>query len=204
MGPHPPPPPPNSRSIFMRIFERWYILWLVLKLEISYRINNILNDFGFFSRIFWRLYFCMVKYLSFHNSSFALKYFFNVNGKAKVWHTLCFVCVSSNVAIILWVLWWSTKWGYPREWGHALDIYLELYNEKHWIQGKLFNWKDGWMNGLLLKPFIGWVMCVCISYVAILSMFCQAKNVCVCVCVCVCFLCCNFLWCFVKPNVCTQ
>jgi hypothetical protein len=26
----------------------------------------------------------MVKYLSFHNSSFALRYFFNVNGKATV------------------------------------------------------------------------------------------------------------------------
>jgi hypothetical protein len=30
----------------------------------------------------------MVKYLNFHNSSsFALRYFFNVNGKAIVWHT---------------------------------------------------------------------------------------------------------------------
>jgi hypothetical protein len=28
----------------------------------------------------------MVKYLNFHNSSFALRYFFNVNGKAMVWH----------------------------------------------------------------------------------------------------------------------
>jgi len=30
--------------------------------------------------------------LSFHNSSFCLKIPFNVNGKAKVWHTNCFVC----------------------------------------------------------------------------------------------------------------
>jgi hypothetical protein len=29
------------------------------------------------------------KYLSFHNSSFALRYFFNENGKAIVWHTPC-------------------------------------------------------------------------------------------------------------------
>jgi hypothetical protein len=33
-----------------------------------------LKGFGFFKRIFERLYFCMVKYLSFHNSSFALRY----------------------------------------------------------------------------------------------------------------------------------
>jgi hypothetical protein len=48
------------------------IFWFVLKLEISYRIMIfwwILISFrGFF---FLRLYFCMVKYLSFHNSSLA-------------------------------------------------------------------------------------------------------------------------------------
>ncbi len=27
---------------------------------------------------------CMVKYLNLHNSSFTLRYFFNVNGKATV------------------------------------------------------------------------------------------------------------------------
>jgi hypothetical protein len=32
----------------------------------------------------------MVKYLSFHNSSFALRYFFNANGKAIVWYTPLF------------------------------------------------------------------------------------------------------------------
>jgi len=32
-----------------------------------------LKDFDFFWRIFWRLYFCMVKYLRFHNSFFALR-----------------------------------------------------------------------------------------------------------------------------------
>jgi hypothetical protein len=43
------------------------IFWLVLKLEISYRAfiisRRILVSFRGF---FWRLYFCMVKYLSFH------------------------------------------------------------------------------------------------------------------------------------------
>ncbi len=52
------------------------IFWLVLKLEISYRgviiSGRILVSLrGFFGR----LYFCMVKYLSFHNSSFALRSF---------------------------------------------------------------------------------------------------------------------------------
>jgi hypothetical protein len=50
--------------------------WLMLKLEISYRTINILKDLGFFKRIFLRLYFCMVKHLSFHNSSFVLRYLF--------------------------------------------------------------------------------------------------------------------------------
>jgi len=48
-----------------------------------------LKDFGYFFRgFFWRFYFCMVKYLSFRHSSFALRYF-NVNGKATMWHTPC-------------------------------------------------------------------------------------------------------------------
>jgi len=51
------------------------IFWVVLKLEISYnRIiisSRILVSFrGFFEDYI----FCMVKYLSFHNSSFALRY----------------------------------------------------------------------------------------------------------------------------------
>jgi len=29
------------------------IFWLVLKLEISYRVINILKDFGFFLRVFF-------------------------------------------------------------------------------------------------------------------------------------------------------
>jgi hypothetical protein len=33
----------------------------------------------------------MVKYLSFHNSSFALKILYNVNGKAMAKHTPCFL-----------------------------------------------------------------------------------------------------------------
>jgi len=66
------------------------LFWLVLKLEIiSYRVIISLEGFWFLLQDFyWRFYFCMVKYLNFHNSSsFALRYFLNVNGKVTVWHT---------------------------------------------------------------------------------------------------------------------
>ncbi len=63
------------------------IFWLVLKLEIGYRVmiswKNLVSLRGFF----WRLYFCIVKYLNFHNSFF--KWCFNVNGKATMWYTPC-------------------------------------------------------------------------------------------------------------------
>jgi hypothetical protein len=48
------------------------IFWLVLKLEISYRI---LKELFCFRAFFEDYIFCMVKYLSFHNSSFVLGYF---------------------------------------------------------------------------------------------------------------------------------
>jgi hypothetical protein len=62
------------------------IFWLVLKLEISYRVIIYLEGFWFLLEDFLKLgiFFCMVKYLSLHNSSFALRSFFNVNGKATV------------------------------------------------------------------------------------------------------------------------
>ncbi len=65
----------------MTIFERWYfgLCWNLRLVIISWRI------FGFFWRIFWRFYFCMVKYLSFHNSCFALRCFLKVNGKGLIW-----------------------------------------------------------------------------------------------------------------------
>ncbi len=34
---------------------------------------------------------CMVKYLIFHNSSFAFRYFLNGNGKTRVWNTSSFL-----------------------------------------------------------------------------------------------------------------
>jgi len=80
----------NNRFIFfnMMIFERW-AFWLVLKLEISYNrviiISwRILVSFGgvFEDYIFalWNIWVSI-------NSSFALRCFFNVNGKARVCDT---------------------------------------------------------------------------------------------------------------------
>ncbi len=76
------------------------IFWLVLQLEIScYRVMISWRILASFRRCFWRLYFCMVKYLNFHNSSFAWGYFFYVNGKATVWHTPCWI----NYCFFAWV-----------------------------------------------------------------------------------------------------
>jgi hypothetical protein len=51
------------------------IFWLVLKLEISSRIMISWRILVSFRGLFWRLYFCMVKYFSFRNPSFALPSF---------------------------------------------------------------------------------------------------------------------------------
>jgi len=52
------------------------IFWLVFKVEISYRVNDILEGILVsFRGVFQRLYHCIVKYLNFHNSSFASRYF---------------------------------------------------------------------------------------------------------------------------------
>ncbi len=80
----------NNRSIFIWGFLKHDIFGLCWNLrsviELWYLEGFLVSFRGFL--FFWRLYFCMVKYLNFHNSSsFALRYFFNVNGKAIVWHT---------------------------------------------------------------------------------------------------------------------
>ncbi len=51
------------------------IFWLVLKLEISYRVMISQMILVSLRGFLLRLIFCMVKYLNFHNSSFALLYF---------------------------------------------------------------------------------------------------------------------------------
>ncbi len=52
------------------------IFWLVLKLEINYnRVMISRRIFVSFRGFFEDYIFCMVKYLNFHNSTFALRYF---------------------------------------------------------------------------------------------------------------------------------
>jgi hypothetical protein len=84
----------------MRVLESWYFgLCWNLRL-INYRVLISWRILVSFRGFFRRSYFCMVKYLSFHNSPFALIYFFNVNDKAIVWHT--------PLLIRVWV--WASLW----------------------------------------------------------------------------------------------
>ncbi len=91
-----------KKKNYMRVFESWYfgLCWnlrlvIIRVIIISWRIfflKFLLDDFFFFEDY----NFCMVKYLSFHNSSFDLRYIyiFNVNGKATVWqHTPCLTII---------------------------------------------------------------------------------------------------------------
>ncbi len=67
----------SSMVIGLFLYEEFWrmIFWLVLKLEISYRVIISWRILVSFRNFFWKLYFCMVKYLKFHNSSFPLRYF---------------------------------------------------------------------------------------------------------------------------------
>ncbi len=58
-----------------------------LRLVIRVIIINLEGFWFLWECFFLRLYFCIVKYLSFHKSSFCLKIHSNVNGKAIMWHT---------------------------------------------------------------------------------------------------------------------
>jgi hypothetical protein len=66
------------------------IFWLMLKLEISYRVIISRRIFSFFLEDFFENYiFCMVKYLSFHDSSFS--------GTLLYFCVVVFGCFSSDV-----------------------------------------------------------------------------------------------------------
>jgi hypothetical protein len=64
------------------------IFWLMLKVEISYKVVISWRILVSFRGFFWRfgIFFCMLKYLSFHNSSFALRYFLKCKWQG---HTQC-------------------------------------------------------------------------------------------------------------------
>jgi hypothetical protein len=104
------------------------IFWLVLKLEIRDRVIKSWRILVSFRGMFFgRLYFCTMKYLSFHNSSFCLKILFNVNGKATVWHTPCYI---------------------PFVWGNILltpgRAFFVLFFKARWIGSKGFRfWAPG-------------------------------------------------------------
>jgi hypothetical protein len=124
------------------------IFWLVLEVEISFRVIlswRILVSCRGFS---WRLYFHTVKYLNFHNSSFALRDLFNVNGKDTVWHITCFVlfcfcCLEiSQTCMVL----------------HVALLVLSLESSQkvrvHWLSLRVFGatvWKL-----LIIAPFFEW------------------------------------------------
>jgi hypothetical protein len=69
------------------VIELWYLegFWFLLE------------DF------FWKFYFCMVKYLNFHNSSFAFKILFNVNlsssSKNQIWFQFEFYLIRTRTII---------------------------------------------------------------------------------------------------------
>ncbi len=67
----------------------------MLKLEISYRVIISCSILVSFREFFEDYIFCIVKYLSFYNSSFALRYLLvNANGKAtNVTHPLFLNCM---------------------------------------------------------------------------------------------------------------
>ncbi len=95
----------SNRSIFIWGFLKDVIFWLVLKLEISYQSYKISWRILVSFRGFFEDYiFARWNILSFHNSSFALRYFFNVNGEARVWHTPCLNIPDSQNHLLVLVL----------------------------------------------------------------------------------------------------
>jgi len=132
------------------------IFWLVLKLEISYRVIISWRILVSFRGCFWRLHFCIWKYLSFQIFILCLKILFNVNGKATVlWHSPCWdvyelVAVNfENILLsnlqnkhknFLGCFWWS--WTLPKpitlpttlkDWRHAYQCRWPILNNTHWL-----------------------------------------------------------------------
>jgi len=70
------------------LYEEFWkmIFWVVLKLEINYRVIISWRILVSFRGFFGKLCFCMMKYLSFHNPSFA----FRCKWHGHVWYTPCF------------------------------------------------------------------------------------------------------------------
>jgi hypothetical protein len=80
-------------------------------LRFSYRVMILWRILVSLEDFFWRLYFCMVKYLNFLNSSFALRYIFNVKWQGpRLIHPLflfcsyLFVCTAHLLHLILFIV----------------------------------------------------------------------------------------------------
>jgi hypothetical protein len=80
------------------------IFWLVLKLEISYRVIIYLEGFWFLLENFLKIIFLHSEIFEFPQFFFCLKIFFNLNGKAKVWHTPLFAFGSDFSVLSLFFL----------------------------------------------------------------------------------------------------
>jgi hypothetical protein len=75
----------------------------------------------------------MVKYLNFHNSSFAFKYFFNVNGKATVGDTPLVTYLPKKGQHLLFTE-WLTKVKLD---SNSLEVHPELSHSRHPVDGAL-------------------------------------------------------------------
>jgi len=80
------------------------MFWLVLKLEISYRVVIFWRILVYFREFFEDYIFAMVKYLSFHNSSsFALRHFF-------YGQTYIQIIGLSLEYVVVWTLFFKQNW----------------------------------------------------------------------------------------------
>ncbi len=85
------------------------IFWLLLKLEISYRVVISWRILVCFRGFLEDYIYCMVKYLSLHYSSFALRYFLTqmATPQCTVWHTPCFLSLGYGaVAVLCYLFFW--------------------------------------------------------------------------------------------------
>jgi len=137
----------NNRSIFIIIWgfcERWYF-GLCWNLRFSYYRVIIIYLEGFwfllvgFSFCEDYVYFCMVKYLSFHNPCFALRYLFNVNSEATMLTHPLFWLVGWLVCcwgISIYQQYIDLVGSIAMSNGKACEIWRETQRFLHWVPSK--------------------------------------------------------------------
>ncbi len=118
----------------MRFIFWKMIFWLVLKFKISYRVIIPWRILVSFRGFFCRLYFFMVKYLSFHNFSFASWYILiNKWQGASVTHPFV-MCVVKKTR---WVKCWRPLMRYPADDKSIIDSGTEYV-----IMSSKIGWKE--------------------------------------------------------------